>query len=188
MKSAVLVGVGGQGVILSAKLLVNALSKLGYDIKMSEVHGMSQRGGSVSTQIRWGEKVYSPLIGEGAADYLIAFEKMEALRYSKLLKKDGLALINDYEMISATIASGQAEYPSNCLQLMQDNFKCFVLNAEKIALELGNSKCMNVVMVGAMSKILDLDVDWNQVIEEVVPNKFLELNLEAFKRGRDYVK
>ena len=105
-KSAILVGVGGQGAILTAKVLVNGLMKAGYDVKMSEVHGMSQRGGSVSTQVHWGDKVYSPVIGEGAADLMVAFEKMEAVRYARFLKPDGIAVINDYELASSSIAAG----------------------------------------------------------------------------------
>ena len=108
-KHAILVGVGGQGAILTAKVLVGGLMKAGYDVKMSEVHGMSQRGGSVSTQVHWGEKVYSPIIGKGAADILVAFEKMEAVRYADFLKPDGVAVINDFEMSSATTAAGLAE-------------------------------------------------------------------------------
>ena len=110
-KSVILCGVGGQGAILTAKILVNGLISAGYDVKMSEVHGMSQRGGSVSTQVHFGEKVYSPVIGKGAADILVAFEKMEAVRYSDYLKPDGIAIINDFAMESATTAAGLAEYP-----------------------------------------------------------------------------
>ena len=145
VKHAILVGVGGQGAILTAKVLVNGLMKAGYDVKMSEVHGMSQRGGSVSTQVHWGEKVYSPLIGPGAADILVAFEKMEAVRYASFLKPEGVAVINDYEQPSATIAAGLAEYPAGCLEAMEKNFKCYTLNAAKIAGELGNPKCMNIL-------------------------------------------
>ena len=105
-KSALLVGVGGQGAILTAKVLVNGLMKAGFDVKMSEVHGMSQRGGSVSTQVHWGDKVWSPVIGKGAADIIVAFEKMEAVRYADFLKPDGVAVINDYEMASSSIAAG----------------------------------------------------------------------------------
>ena len=125
VKSILLVGVGGQGAILTAKVLVNGLMRAGYDVKMSEVHGMSQRGGSVSTQVRWGEKVYSPLIGDGGADYMVAFEKMEAVRYANFLKPQGVAVINDYEIASATIAAGQFEYPAGCLEAMQNSFQVF---------------------------------------------------------------
>lgn len=126
-KSALLVGVGGQGAILTAKVLVNGLMKAGYDVKMSEVHGMSQRGGSVSTQVHWGEKVFSPVIGKGAADIIVAFEEMEAVRYADYLKPDGVAVINAYRMDSSTTAAGLAEYPQGCLEAMQKHFRCFVL-------------------------------------------------------------
>ena len=185
LRHAILVGVGGQGAILTAKVLVNGLMKAGYDVKMSEVHGMSQRGGSVSTQVHWGEKVNSPLIGPGAADILVAFEKMEAVRYANFLKPDGVAVINDYAQPSATIAAGLAEYPEGCLEAMEENFRCFTLDAAKIAEELGNPRCMNIVLFGAMTHALGMeDVDWEAVIRETVPEKFLELNLAAYRAGR----
>ena len=185
VKHAILVGVGGQGAILTAKVLVGGLMKAGYDVKMSEVHGMSQRGGSVSTQVHWGEKVYSPVIGKGAADYLVAFEKMEAVRYADFLKPDGVAVINDFEMSSATTAAGLASYPEGCLEAMEDNFRCCTLDAAKIAAELGNPKCMNIVLFGAMTHALGMDeIDWESVIRETVPPKFLELNLMAYRAGR----
>ena len=187
-KSALLVGVGGQGAILTAKVLVNGLMRAGYDVKMSEVHGMSQRGGSVSTQVHWGEKVYSPVIGKGAADIVVAFEKMEAVRYADYLKPDGIAVINDYEMPSSSIAAGLCEYPAGCLEAMESHFTCHVLNAEKIAEELGSTKCMNIVLFGSMVKALSMDeIDWEQVIEETVPAKFRELNLNAYRAGYDAV-
>lgn len=184
-KSALLVGVGGQGAILTAKILVKGLMKMGYDVKMSEVHGMSQRGGSVSTQVHWGEKVYSPVIGKGAADIMIAFEKMEAVRYAEFLKPDGIAVINDYEIPSSTVAAGLCEYPEGCLEAMVSNFKCHTLNAADIAMELGNPKCMNVVLFGAMTAALDFgDIDWEEIIRDTVPEKSLELNLKAYEAGR----
>ncbi len=184
--SAILVGVGGQGAILTAKVLVNGLMKAGYDVKMSEVHGMSQRGGSVSTQVHWGEKVYSPVIGDGAADLMLAFEKMEAVRYARFLKPSGVAVINDFAMPSATIAAGLEEYPDGCLEAMQANFRCFTLDAAKIAMELGSPKCMNIVLFGAMTRALGLDeIDWEETIRETVPPKFLELNRKAFQLGRN---
>ena len=185
-KSALLVGVGGQGAILVSKILVAGLMQAGYDVKMSEVHGMSQRGGSVSTQVHWGEKVYSPVIGKGAADIVVAFEKMEAVRYADFLKPDGVAVINDYEIPSSTIAAGLCEYPEGCLEAMQSHFKCFTLNAGEIAMNLGNAKCMNVVLFGAMTKALAMDdIDWEAIIADTVPAKFLELNLAAYRAGRD---
>ena len=183
--SAILVGVGGQDAILTAKVLVNGLMKAGYDVKMSEVHGMSQRGGSVSTQVHWGEKVYSPVIGEGAADLMLAFEKMEAVRYAKFLKPDGVAVINDYSIPSSTVAAGFETYPEGCLEAMTENFKCYTLDAAKIAMDLGSAKCMNIVLFGAMTKALALDgIDWEEIIRETVPPRFLDLNLAAYRAGR----
>ena len=188
-KSAILVGVGGQGAILTAKVLVNGLMKAGYDVKMSEVHGMSQRGGSVSTQVHWGETVWSPVIGSGAADLMVAFEKMEAVRYAHFLKPDGIAVINDYAIPSATVTAGLETYPDGCLEAMEANFKCHSLDAAKIAMDLGNVKCMNIVLFGAMTMALGLDeIDWEDVIKETVPPKFLELNLAAYRAGRTAVK
>ncbi len=188
-KRALLVGVGGQGAILTAKVLVNGLMKAGYDVKMSEVHGMSQRGGSVSTQVHWGEKVYSPVIGKGAADIVVAFEKMEAVRYADYLKPEGIAVINDFAMESATTAAGLAEYPEGCLEAMQAHFTCHVLNAEAIAESLGNVKCANIVLFGSMVRALGMeDIDWETVIAETVPPKFRELNLKAYRAGYDAVE
>lgn len=186
VKSILLVGVGGQGAILTAKVLVNGLMRAGYDVKMSEVHGMSQRGGSVSTQVRWGEKVYSPLIGDGAADYMVAFEKMEAVRYASFLKPDGVAVINDYEMASSSIAAGLCQYPEGCLEAMEQHFRCHVLKAEEIAQSLGSAKCMNIVLFGGMVRALHMEaIDWESVIAETVPEKFRELNLRAYRAGYD---
>lgn len=185
-KSALLVGVGGQGAILTAKVLVNGLMKAGYDVKMSEVHGMSQRGGSVSTQVHWGEKVYSPVIGLGAADIIVAFEKMEAVRYAGYLKPGGAAVINDYEMASSSIAAGLCQYPEGCLEAMERHFRCHVLKAEEIARSLGSAKCMNIVLFGGMVRALGMEsIDWESVIAETVPEKFRELNLRAYRAGFD---
>ena len=188
-KSILLVGVGGQGTILTAKILVNGLISAGYDVKMSEVHGMSQRGGSVSSQVHFGPKVNSPVIGPGAADILVAFEKMEAVRYAEFLKPGGIAVINDYAQESATSAAGLAQYPEGCLEAMQAHFKCHVLNAEKIALSLGNVKCANVVLLGSMVKALGMDgIDWETVVAETVPAKFKDLNVKAYRAGYDAVE
>ena len=184
-KHALLVGVGGQGAILTAKVLVNGLMRAGYDVKMSEVHGMSQRGGSVSTQVHWGEKVYSPVIGKGAADIVLAFEKMEAVRYSDYLKPDGIAVINDYAIKSTTIASGQEAYPQGCIEAMEKHFRTIAVPASDIALELGNAKCMNVVLFGAMCDSLGCpEIDWEQVVADTVPAKVRDLNIKAFRAGR----
>lgn len=184
VRSLLIVGVGGQGAILVSKIITRGLIKAGYDVKMSEVHGMSQRGGSVSTQIRYGEKVYSPIIGEGQADMLISFEKMEAVRYAHFLKKDGTAVINDYEIVPMSVASGACEYPDGTVEAMKKNFKTVVLDAGDIAVGLGNARCMNIVLLGAMIKATGMtDIDWEEVLKEVLPEKILDINLKAFRAG-----
>jgi indolepyruvate ferredoxin oxidoreductase beta subunit len=184
-KSAILVGVGGQGAILVSKILTCGLLQAGFDVKQSEVHGMAQRGGSVSTQVRWGDRVYGPVFGLGEADLLVAFEKMEAVRYAPFLKPDGVAVINDYAQDSITTAAGLEVYPSGCLEAMQGAFRTIAVDADRIALELGNPKCMNVVLFGALCGTLDAPgVDWEAVVAQVVPAKARELNLRAFRAGR----
>ena len=186
VKSCLLVGVGGQGAILTAKVLVNGLMKAGYDVKMSEVHGMSQRGGSVSTQVRWGSKVYGPVFGRGEADIMVALEKMEAVRYAEFLKPSGVVVINDYAIKSTTIASGAETYPEGCIEAMARHFKTIAIPASDIALELGNPKCMNVVLFGAMCDSLGCpNIDWEQIVAETVPAKVKDLNLQAFRAGRE---
>ena len=188
-KSVLLVGVGGQGAILTASILVNGLISEGYDVKTSEVHGMSQRGGSVSTQVHFGEIVYSPVIGFGAADVLVAFEKMEAVRYSRYLKPDGIAVINDFEMESSSTAAGLAEYPEGCLEAMQEHFQTITIKAADIAEEIGDPKCMNVVLFGALVKALKMEgIDWESVIADTVPPKFKELNIAAYRAGLEASK
>ena len=189
VKSVIIAGVGGQGAILVSKIMTNGLIQAGYDVKQSEVHGMSQRGGSVTTQVRWGEKVYGPVFGKGCADLLIAMENMEAVRYADFLKPDGVAIINDYERDSMTTASGLEEYPEGCLKAMQDQFKTIAVDAEGIAEELGNAKCMNVVLFGALADSLGMpDIDWEQVVADTVTQKVRDLNIEAFRRGRAEAK
>ena len=184
-KNVIMVGVGGQGAILISKIITNGLIKAGYDVKQSEVHGMAQRGGSVSTQVRWGEKVYGPVFGEGEADILIALEKMEAVRYANFLKPDGIAIINDFAQDSMTTAAGLEQYPEGCIEAMQSAFKTIIIDAGKIALALGNPKCMNVVLFGAVCDVLKVpELDWESVVAETVPEKVRELNIRAFRAGR----
>ena len=183
-KSILLVGVGGQGIILVSRVLTKGLVEAGYDVKMSEVHGMAQRGGSVSTQVRYGEKVHSPIIGRGGADALVAFEKMEALRYAQYLKPSGVVLVNDYELAPMPVASGSAEYPKGILEAMSGSFDTRVVKAAEIAISLGNAKCMNVVLLGAMAKTLSLPkANWEVLIMGELPQKLHELNLTAFRAG-----
>lgn len=186
VKNILFVGVGGQGTILVSKILTAGLMKAGYDVKMSEVHGMAQRGGSVSTQVRYGEKVYSPIIGRGQADILVSFEKMEAVRWSEFLKPDGIVIVNNYEIPSLPIAIGKAEYPQGILEELQKNFKTIVIDAGKAALELGNIKTQNVVLFGALVKAFNLtEVDWKEVLKEILPEKMLDINIKAFEKGME---
>lgn len=183
-KNILLVGVGGQGTILASKILSEGLVKAGYDVKMSEIHGMSQRGGSVSTQIRYGRKVYSPIIGKGEADVIVAFEKMEALRWLDHLKPGGKMVINDHEIPSVPILMGQAEYPAGIIEDLQKKTDVLVFKAAELASELGNSKAMNIILLGALVKAMDLGhLDWEDMIRSNVKKGFEELNIAAFKKG-----
>lgn len=189
VKSALLVGVGGQGAILISKIMSNGFMKAGYDVKQSEVHGMAQRGGSVSTQVRWGEKVYGPVFGKGEADIMVALEKMEAVRYADFLNPNGVAVINDYAIKSTTIASGEEAYPDGCVEAMQKAFHTIAVPASDIAIKLGNAKCMNVLLFGAMCDSLGCpEIDWEAVVAETVPAKVRDLNVQAFRAGREAAK
>ena len=182
--SILLVGVGGQGAILVSKVLTQGLIEAGYDVKMSEVHGMSQRGGSVSTQVRFGEKVYSPIIGRGEADIMVAFEKMEAVRYAEYLKPDATVIVNDYEIVPMTVATGEMEYPQGLTEELKANYNTLAINAGQIAIEQGNARSMNIVLFGAMVKALKMDdIDWEGVLRKVLKPSILEVNLKAFRAG-----
>lgn len=188
VKNILLVGVGGQGTILASKILTSGLMEAGYDVKMSEIHGMSQRGGSVSTQVRYGEKVLSPIVGMGSADVIVAFEKMEALRWLPYLKKGGSIVVNDFVINPAPVNQGQAEYPEGIIEDLANKVKVVSLKAGDIAAELGNPKAMNVVLLGALVKAIGTldDVDWMKHIEKNVKPKFVELNKKAFQAGYDF--
>ena len=182
-------GVGGQGTLTATTLLARTALDAGQEVVAGEVHGMAQRGGSVSTQVRWGKKVYGPVFGKGEADIMVALEKMEAVRYAEFLNPNGVAVINDYAIKSTTIASGAEAYPEGCIEAMQKNFKTIAVPASDIAIELGNPKCMNVVLFGAMCDSLGCpEIDWEQVVAETVPAKVKELNLKAFRTGREAAK
>ena len=184
VKSVLLVGVGGQGTILASKILTMGLIENGYDVKMSEVHGMSQRGGSVSTQVRFGKKVYSPISGEGTADLLVSFEEMEAARYAKYLKKDGKIVVNTYRIPSMPILSGSRTYPEHIIESLSREVPTMSLDATKIATDLGNPKSANVVLLGALIKAIGMtDIDWKAIIAKAVKPKFVEVNQKAFDAG-----
>lgn len=190
VKNILLCGVGGQGIILASKILATGLIKAGYDVKMSEVHGMAQRGGSVTTQVRYGDKVYSPIIGKGQADVLVSFEKMETPRWIDFIKPEGRVVINDYEIPSATILSGAANYPKGVLEDISSKVNTTIFKAAELAENLGNIKTMNVIIVGALVKALGLEnmIDWTEVIQETVKGKFIDINVKAFNIGLDQVK
>ncbi|MCK8061174.1 MULTISPECIES: indolepyruvate oxidoreductase subunit beta [unclassified Fusibacter] len=183
-------GVGGQGIILASKILATGLMNSGYDVKMSEVHGMAQRGGSVTTQVRFGEKVYSPIIGKGQADILVSFEEMETAKWMEFVKPEGTVVINTFRIPSAPILIGKADYPEGVIAEVKSNVEnTQLLDAATMAKELGNVKAMNVIMVGALVKGLGLtDINWEDVIKSLVKEKFIELNVKAFNLGFNAVK
>lgn len=187
IKNILFVGVGGQGTILASKLLSEGLMKHGFDVKMSEVHGMAQRGGSVTTQVRFGEKVYSPLIEKGKADVIVAFEKSEAARWVPYLKKGGHLVVNDYEIHPVTVLIGKEKYTENInekLKTVVEN--TIIVDAARIAEELGNIKAQNVVLLGTLIKALKLtNINWDKAIENIVPQKAIELNKKAIVAGME---
>ena len=188
VKNILLVGVGGQGTILASKILSEGLTQAGFDVKMSEIHGMSQRGGNVSTQIRFGEKVYSPIVGKGEADVIVAFEKMEALRWIEYLKAGGKMVINDFEIPSVPIQQGAAKYPEGILDELVHKANVSVFKAGDIAIQLGNSKTMNIVLLGALTKAMNIPgIDWEEVIKSNVKKGFEEINVKAFRAGAEQV-
>ena len=184
-KSMLLVGVGGQGTILVSKILSEGLLEEGYDVKMAEVHGMAQRGGSITTQIRFGEKVYSPTINKGEADVLVSFEKIEALRYVPMMKKGATLIVNEEEIWPLPVLAGLEEYPKGVMEEINDKLEKVVsVNARAIAEELGEPRSANIVMLGLMVKALGIDsIDWISKIKKFLPEKVHEVNIKAFERG-----
>ena len=185
VKSVMIVGVGGQGTLLASRVLGSAMLSQGVDVKVSEVHGMSQRGGSVVTYVRYGDKVYSPIIAQGEADVLLAFEALEAARYLPWLKPDGTVIVNTQQMDPMPVVTGVAEYPKDILGKVQEQgVKMVALDALGMAEQAGSSKAVNVVLIGAMAKKLDLPKEaWIDTIQETVPPKFIDMNLKAFELG-----
>jgi indolepyruvate ferredoxin oxidoreductase beta subunit len=190
VKNILLAGVGGQGIILASKILAEGLIQAGYDVKMSEVHGMAQRGGSVTTQVRFGKKVYSPIIGKGQADVLVSFETMETGKWLEFLKPEGRVVVNEFEIPSAPILACDAEYPQGVIEALREKASdVTVFRAGELATELGNIRTANVVIVGALVKAMGLmDIDWEAVIKKTVKEKFIEINLKALQVGMDQVK
>lgn len=190
-KNILLTGVGGQGTILAAKMLTFGLMEAGYDVKMSEIHGMSQRGGDVTSQVRYSkEKVFSPVIEKGAADIIVSFEKMEALRNLDYIKDDGVVVVNTEEIPSMTVMTGLEEYAEDVIEEIEKSVKkVHTLDASKLATDLGNVKAANVILLGTLIKLMGLDeIDWEDIIRKNVKEKFIDLNLKALKVGMDAVK
>ena len=181
-----IVGVGGQGSLLASKMLGKLLLSRGYDVKVSEVHGMSQRGGSVVTYVRYGEKVYSPVIDKGEADFIISFEKLEAARWISYLKKGGKIIVSNQEVDPMPVIIGAAQYPENLIEKMiAAGADVDAIDALDLALEAGSSKAVNLVLMGRLSKYFDATEEmWMEALEACVPPKFLELNKKAFELGR----
>mgnify|MGYP001017620197 CR=1 FL=1 len=188
VKNILLVGVGGQGAILASKILSEGLMEAGYDVKMSEIHGMSQRGGNVSTQVRFGEKVFSPIIGKGEADLIVAFEKMEALRWIEYLKPGGKMVINDAEIPSVPIQMELAVYPEGIIEELSEKATTYVFKATELAESLGNPKSMNMVLLGSLVKAIDLpEIHWEEIMKRSIKPAFIDINLQAFKVGQSQV-
>ena len=183
--SVMIVGVGGQGSLLASKLLGRLLMDEGYDVKVSEVHGMSQRGGSVVTYVRFGDKVYSPIVTAGEADIIIAFEKLEAARYASFLKKDGKIVVNTQQIDPMPVITGAAEYPTEVLsELTAKGLTVEDLDALSLANEAGSSKAVNIVLMGRAAKHFDIPYEsWIKAIENTVAPKFVEMNKKAFELG-----
>ena len=186
-KNIMIVGVGGQGSLLASKLLGRMLLQKGYDIKVSEVHGMSQRGGSVVTYVRFGEKVYSPVIDKGEADFIVSFEMLEAARWTEYLKPGGKIVVNTQQISPMPVIIGAAEYPQGLVEKMQSaGLDVDAFDALALAEQAGSAKAVNIVLMGHLSRNFDFtEEEWMDAIEKSVPAKFLELNKTAFKLGRN---
>ncbi|MDD7768288.1 MAG: indolepyruvate oxidoreductase subunit beta [Treponema sp.] len=186
VKNIMIVGVGGQGALLASKTLGQVLLDAGYDVKVSEVHGMSQRGGSVVTYVRYGDKVYSPIIDKGEADFIVSFEMLEAARYVDYLKKDGQIVVNTQQIDPMPVITGAAKYPENLEKTMQAaGIKVDAVDCLSLAEQAGTAKAVNIVLMGRLSRYMDFAEEaWIKAIEKLVKPQFLEMNKKAFVLGR----
>ncbi|MBQ3665678.1 MAG: indolepyruvate oxidoreductase subunit beta [Lachnospiraceae bacterium] len=183
-KNIMIVGVGGQGTLLTSRILGGIMIDAGYEVKLSEVHGMAQRGGSVVTYVRYGEKVAEPIVEEGQVDVLIAFERLEALRYAHFLKKDGVIIANDQRIDPMPVVMGAAQYPENILENLAKKYKIYSIDAMAKAKELGNARVFNNIVLGMAAKHMQFTKDeWLKTIEKTVPPKTIEINKQAFLAG-----
>ena len=188
VKSIMIVGVGGQGTLLASRLLGNALIQCGYDVKVSEVHGMSQRGGSVVTYVRYGDKVYSPIIEKGEADVILAFEQLEAARWLAYLKQGGKVLVNTQQIDPMPVITGAMQYPKGLVEKIKEKgINITSIDALSLAEQAGSSKSVNVVLIGILAKHMDIDKNiWIETIKSTVPAKFIDMNLKAFDLGYNF--
>ncbi len=183
-KKIMIVGVGGQGTLLASRILGNTVINEGYDVKVSEVHGMSQRGGSVVTYVKYGDEVYSPIIDKGEADIILAFEMLEAYRAMPFLKKGGKLIVNTQEIDPMPVITGAMDYPENIAEKLKAKLDVTLVDALSLAEKAGNFKAVNVVLIGVMAKSTDIAYEkWIETIKTTVPPKFLDINLEAFNLG-----
>lgn len=183
-KNIMIVGVGGQGTLLTSRIIGKAALEAGCDVKISEVHGMAQRGGSVVTFVRFGEKVSEPVVEEGQADVIIAFERLEALRYAHFLKKDGVIVVNDCRIDPMTVVIGAASYPESILETLKQEHTLYAIDGKSIAVELGNSKVLNSVVLGYAAGHIGFDLElWLDTVASTVPPKTVEINKTAFLAG-----
>ncbi len=183
-RNIMIVGVGGQGTLLTSRILGGIMKTAGYDVKLSEVHGMAQRGGSVVTFVRYGKKVFEPIVEEGQADVLIAFERLEALRYAHFLKKDGVIIVNDQRIDPMPVVTGAAQYPENIIENLSKEHRVYSVDAADEALRLGNPKVFNIIVLGLAAKHMDFKKEeWLEIIEKTVPPKTVDINKQAFLKG-----
>lgn len=186
VKNIMVVGVGGQGTLLTSRIIGKTALSLGFDVKLSEVHGMAQRGGSVVTFVRYGENVSEPVVEEGQVDILIAFEKLEAMRYAHFVKKDGIIIVNDQEIQPMTVVIGASKYPENIIETLKQEHKVHVVDGANISKKLGNTKVLNSVVLGASAKFIGFEKElWLNIVSKTVPQKTIELNTKAFLEGYD---
>lgn len=182
--NVMVVGVGGQGTLLTSRIIGNTALRAGHDVKLSEVHGMAQRGGSVVTYVRYGKNVSEPTVEEGDVDVILAFERLEAMRYAHFLKKGGVLVVNDCRIDPMTVTIGAAQYPENILEELQKQYTVYAINGDKIAGELGNSKVLNSVVLGLAAQHMEFSKEqWISVLSSTVPPKTVDINAKAFEAG-----
>jgi indolepyruvate ferredoxin oxidoreductase beta subunit len=187
VNSILFAGVGGQGILRASDIICEVVMEAGLDVKKSEVHGMAQRGGCVTSHVRYGKKVYSPLAEPGSIQTLVSFEKMESLRYLKFLKKDAAIIVNTEEIYPPAVNMGDATYPQEAIDFLKNHYRKFIsFNAAELAQKAGNIKTANVVLLGALSNLMNIDKSlWQNVIKKAFPEKLVKMNLAAFQMGID---